>query len=229
MRQDELVTDAAPILLVQPEAWAAADPDPSNRALIAQGANDSNFLGRHFSTKLQFGTAGLRAPRGLGPARMNRVTVRVTARAIGLHLMDRGLQQSGVVIGYDARPDADIYALDTALLLTKLGVPCLLINDPCPTPVVVWHQKMRAAAGAIVVTASHNPAEDSGYKVYGSDGTQIRPPVDQEIESLMNFSDLPGEEDLASQEEIEYLSGSCLLYTSPSPRDLSTSRMPSSA
>ncbi|MBO65597.1 MAG: phosphomannomutase [Actinobacteria bacterium] len=208
MRQDELVTDAAPILLVQPEAWAAADPDPSNRALIAQGANDSNFLGRHFSTKLQFGTAGLRAPRGLGPARMNRVTVRVTARAIGLHLMDRGLQQSGVVIGYDARPDADIYALDTALLLTKLGVPCLLINDPCPTPVVVWHQKMRAAAGAIVVTASHNPAEDSGYKVYGSDGTQIRPPVDQEIEFLMNFSDLPGDEDLASEEEVESLSGS---------------------
>ena len=208
MRQDELVTDAAPILLVQPEAWAAADPDPSNRALIAQGANDSNFLGRHFSTKLQFGTAGLRAPRGLGPARMNRVTVRVTARAIGLHLMDRGLQQSGVVIGYDARPDADIYALDTALLLTKLGVPCLLINDPCPTPVVVWHQKMRAAAGAIVVTASHNPAEDSGYKVYGSDGTQIRPPVDQEIEFLMNFSDLPGDEDLASEEEVEFLSGS---------------------
>tara|TARA_Y100001970_G_scaffold281998_1_gene393946 strand:- start:1078 stop:2505 length:1428 start_codon:yes stop_codon:yes gene_type:complete len=122
--------------------------------------------------------------------------------------MDRGLQQSGVVIGYDARPDADIYALDTALLLTKLGVPCLLINDPCPTPVVVWHQKMRAAAGAIVVTASHNPAEDSGYKVYGSDGTQIRPPVDQEIESLMNFSDLPGDEDLASEEEIEFLSGS---------------------
>jgi phosphomannomutase len=208
MRQDELVTDATPILLVQPEAWAAADPDASNRALLVQGDGDVDFLGQHFSTKLQFGTAGLRAPRGLGPARMNRVTVRVTARAIGLHLMDSGLHQNGVVIGYDARPDSDIYALDTALLLTKLGVPCLLINDPCPTPVVVWHQKMRAAAGAIVVTASHNPAEDSGYKVYGSDGTQIRPPVDQEIESLMDFSDLPGEEDLASQEEIEYLSGS---------------------
>ena len=204
MRQDELVTDATPILLVQPEAWAAADPDASNRALLAQGVGDVDFLGQHFSTKLQFGTAGLRAPRGLGPARMNRVTVRVTARAIGLHLMDSGLHQNGVVIGYDARPDADIYALDTALLLTKLGVPCLLINDPCPTPVVAWHQKMRAAAGAIVVTASHNPAEDSGYKVYGSAGTQLRPPVDQEIESLMDFSDLPGEEDLASQEEIEY-------------------------
>ena len=230
MRQDELVTDAAPILLVQPEAWAAADPDPSNRALIAQGANDSNFLGRHFSTKLQFGTAGLRAPRGLGPARMNRVTVRVTARAIGLDLMDRGLHQSGVVIGYDARPDADIYALDTALLLTKLGVPCLLINDPCPTPVVVWHQKMRAAAGAIVVTASHNPAEDSGYKVYGSDGTQIRPPVDQEIESLMNFSDLPGDGDLASEEEVEFLSGSAAVAAyieSVVPRGVSiTSQMP---
>ena len=207
MRQDELVTDAAPILLVQPEAWAAADPDPSSSALIAQSVGDSSFLSQHFSTKLQFGTAGLRAPRGLGPARMNRVTVRVAARAIGLHLLDSGLQQGGVVIGYDARTDADIYALDTALLLTKLGIPCLLINDPCPTPVVVWHQKMRAAAGAIVVTASHNPAKDGGYKVYGPDGTQIRPPVDKEIESLMNFSDLPSNEDLASKEAIELLSG----------------------
>ena len=79
--------------MVQPEAWAAADPDASNRALLAQGIGDVDFLGKHFSTKLQFGTAGLRAPRGLGPARMNRVTVRVTARAIGLHLMDSDLHQ----------------------------------------------------------------------------------------------------------------------------------------
>ncbi|MED5361613.1 MAG: phospho-sugar mutase, partial [Actinomycetota bacterium] len=115
-----------------------------------------------------------------------------------LHLLDLGLARSGVVIGYDARPDSDIYALDTALLLTALKIPCLLIDDPCPTPVVVWHQKMRTAAGAIVVTASHNPAPDSGYKVYGPDGSQIRPPEDRKIESLMNFSDLPDDEDLAA-------------------------------
>ena len=207
MRQDELVTDVVPGLVVQPAAWIVADPDSSGKSIVAERASDSVFLDQYFSTKLQFGTAGLRAPRGVGPSHMNRVTVRVTARAIGLHLLDLGLARSGVVIGYDARPDSDIYALDTALLLTALKIPCLLIDDPCPTPVVVWHQKMRTAAGAIVVTASHNPAPDSGYKVYGPDGSQIRPPEDRKIESLMNFSDLPDDEDLASVDEVEFLSG----------------------
>ena len=207
MRQDELVTDVVPGLVVQPEVWVAADPDSSGKSIVVEGASDSVFLNQYFSTKLQFGTAGLRAPRGVGPSHMNRVTVRVTARAIGLHLLGLGLAQNGVVIGYDARPDSDVYALDTALLLTALGIPCLLVDDPCPTPVVVWHQKMRSAAGAIVVTASHNPAADSGYKVYGPHGSQIRPPVDQEIESLMNFSDLPTEEDLAAIDGLEFLSG----------------------
>ena len=101
MRQDELVTDVVPGLVVQPAAWIVADPDSSGKSIVAERAADSVFLDQYFSTKLQFGTAGLRAPRGVGPSHMNRVTVRVTARAIGLHLLDLGLARSGVVIGYD--------------------------------------------------------------------------------------------------------------------------------
>ena len=207
MRQDGLVRDGSSRLLVQPEAWINADPDPHTRSTIEKLSSDSDLIAAHFGTKLSFGTAGLRAARGVGPSRMNRVSVRVAARAIGGYLLDRGLSEKGVVIGYDARPDSDIYALDSARLLTALGVRCLLIDEPCPTPVVVWHQMARMAAGAIVVTASHNPSSDSGYKVYGPDGTQIRPPIDQEIELLMNFDSLPAESDLATSEEVSRLSG----------------------
>ena len=180
------MSDGSSRLLVKPEAWINADPDPHTRSIIEKLSADSDLLGAHFNTKLSFGTAGLRAERGVGPSRMNRVSVRVAARAVGRYLLNRGLAEKGVVIGYDARPDSDVYALDSARLLTALGVRCLLIDEPCPTPVVVWNQMAQSSAGAIVVTASHNPASDSGYKVYGPDGTQIRPPIDAEIEFLMN-------------------------------------------
>ena len=207
MRQDGLVRDGSSRLLVQPEAWINADPDPHTRSRIEKLSSNSDLIAAHFGAKLSFGTAGLRAARGVGPSRMNRVSVRVAARAIGGYLLDRGLSEKGVVIGYDARPDSDIYALDSARLLTALGVRCLLIDEPCPTPVVVWHQMARMTAGAIVVTASHNPSSDSGYKVYGPDGTQIRPPIDQEIELLMNFDSLPTDTELATSEEVSRLSG----------------------
>ncbi|MEC7827893.1 MAG: phospho-sugar mutase [Actinomycetota bacterium] len=207
MRQDGLVRDGSSRLLVEPEAWINADPDPHTRSVIEKLSANSDLLAAHFNTKLSFGTAGLRAERGVGPSRMNRVSVRVAARAIGRYLLNRGLAEKGVVIGYDARPDSDVYALDSARLLTALGVRCWLIDEPCPTPVVVWNQMARSSAGTIVVTASHNPSSDSGYKVYGPDGTQIRPPLDEEIELLMNFDSLPTETDLATSDEVSRLSG----------------------
>ena len=199
------MSDASSRLLVQPEAWLDADPNPRTRRALDQLNYQPELLTSHFGYKLSFGTAGLRAERGIGPARMNRVTVRVTARAIGGYLERRGLTKSGIVIGYDARPDSDLYALDSARLLTALGVRCWLIDGPVPTPVVVWHQTRLSASGAIVVTASHNPSSDSGYKVYGPDQTQIRPPIDQEIESLMLFDSLPSEKDLAEPHEVSIL------------------------
>ena len=202
MRQDGCVSDPTRVLAVEPLAWAEADPDPTTLLAIKELSTDPEALTAKFAGRLRFGTAGLRAPRGVGPARMNRVTARVAARAIGRHLEALQIAQRGVIIGYDARPESDTYAMDSARLLTAMGITCWLIDGACPTPVVAWHLRERQAAAAIVVTASHNPVADSGYKVFGSDGTQIRPPADTQIEELMTFSRLPGDDDLAAVQEV---------------------------
>jgi phosphomannomutase len=185
-------------------------------------------LAANFAKPIRFGTAGLRAERGVGPARMNRITVRVVADAIGRHLETLEVAHRGVIIGYDARPESDVYALDSARLLTAMGITCWLINGPCPTPVVAWHLRERQAAAAIVVTASHNPARDSGYKVFGSDGTQIRPPTDTQIEELMTFSYLPSESDLAPVQEVGHIDlataiSSYVEAVIPKPKDVQPS------
>ena len=202
MRQDGCVSDNTRGLAVDPQAWVNADPDPTTRPAIRALSADPKALAKNFAHPLRFGTAGLRAERGIGPARMNRVTARVAARSIGRHLEILELTHKGVIIGYDARPESDIYALDSARLLAAMGIPCWLIDGPCPTPVIAWHLKDRQAAAGIVVTASHNPAIDSGYKVFHSDGTQVRPPTDAQIEELMTFSDLPNDGDLSAVDEI---------------------------
>jgi phosphomannomutase len=112
--------------------------------------------------------------------------------------------------------------------LTAMGISCWLINGPCPTPVVAWHLRDRQAAAAIVVTASHNPARDSGYKVFGSDGTQIRPPTDTQIEELMTFSYLPSESDLAPVQEVGHIDlataiSSYVEAVIPKPKDVQSS------
>tara|TARA_B110000014_G_scaffold262904_1_gene258071 strand:+ start:4397 stop:6205 length:1809 start_codon:yes stop_codon:yes gene_type:complete len=203
MRQDGFVSDPTPVFAAEPLAWIEADPDPTTLKIIKELSANPQALAANFTKPMRFGTAGLRAERGVGPARMNRITVRVVADAIGRHLETLEVAHRGVIIGYDARPESDIYALDSARLLTAMGITCWLIDGPCPTPVVAWHLKERQAAAAIVVTASHNPARDSGYKVFGSDGTQIRPPTDTQIEELMTFSHLPSESDLAPLQEVD--------------------------
>ena len=208
MRQDGGVTGASYEQVVSLEHWLEADPHLPAKSTLEALSSDPVGIAKLFASQISFGTAGLRAERGIGPTRMNRVTVRVAARAIGFYLLREGLEGRGVVIGYDARPDSNLYATDTARLLTALGIPCWLIDEPCPTPVVVWNQRHRAAAAAIVVTASHNPASDGGYKVYGSDGTQIRPVAAKAIESFMDFSSLPLEAELSSESEISYLNAS---------------------
>ena len=208
MRQDGGVTGASYEQVVSLEHWLEADPHLPAKSTLEALSSDPVGIAKLFASQISFGTAGLRAERGIGPTRMNRVTVRVAARAIGFYLLREGLEERGVVIGYDARPDSNLYATDTARLLTALGIPCWLIDEPCPTPVVVWNQRHQAAGAAIVVTASHNPASDGGYKVYGSDGTQIRPVAAKAIESFMDFSSLPLEAELSSESEISYLNAS---------------------
>ena len=186
------------------DAWAIADPDPMHHQTYADWR--SQGVPADAATPLRFGTAGLRGEMGPGPGRMNRVVVRVAARALGRELVASGLAPRGVVVGHDARPHSDEYALDSARLLRALGVPCILIDGPTPTPVLAFTALSRGAAAAVMVTASHNPRDDNGYKVYWSDGAQIRSPIDSAIEARMEFDELPTEAALAPRHDVESVS-----------------------
>ena len=179
MTTDELRTRAA--------AWAADDPDPATRAeaeaLLATG--DESALEERFATQLEFGTAGLRGKLGAGPNRMNRALVRRAAAGLAHYLQQRGTTAGGVVIGYDARHQSREFATDTAAVMAGAGIPAHLLHRPLPTPLLAYAIRDQHTDAGVMVTASHNPAEYNGYKVYLGDGAQIIPPTDQEISAAI--------------------------------------------
>ncbi|MDG2111178.1 MAG: phospho-sugar mutase [Actinomycetota bacterium] len=184
------------------DAWVHAEPDPVHRRLLLDArAADEVPPGAH--TPLRFGTAGLRGRMGPGPGQMNRVVVRVAARALGRELVASRLADRGVIVGHDARPHSDEYALDSARVLRALGIPCALIDGPVPTPVLAREALARGVGAAVMATASHNPRGDNGYKVYWSDGAQIRSPIDARIEARMDFTELPSDDDLVPAGDVE--------------------------
>jgi phosphomannomutase len=180
-------------------AWLAADPDPDTRAELEAllGAGDDAGLADRFAGRLQFGTAGLRGAIGAGPLRMNRVIVRRAAWGVGKWLLETGRALDGVVIGRDARHKSDVFAFDSAYVLAALGIRCELLPGPLPTPVLAYATRRQKAAAGIMVTASHNPAADNGYKVYLGDGAQIVPPVDVDISAWIDRA--PEQPDLAAE------------------------------
>jgi phosphomannomutase len=140
---------------------------------------------------LRFGTAGLRAPMGPGPGRMNRETVRRASAGLAAFVVDRrrlaGAGAEGtVLVGHDARHCSAQFARDAAAVFAGAGLRGLLIDGPVPTPVLAHHARAIEADTAVMVTASHNPATDNGYKVYGSDAVQIIPPHDEQISALID-------------------------------------------
>jgi len=173
------------------EAWLAEDPDPTTaaelRALLAacdaQDPAAQKDLAERFTGALEFGTAGLRGILGAGPQRMNRVLVRKVTAGLAAYLLanEPDARQRGVVIGHDARHNSRVFAEDTARVLGGAGIKSYLAHRPWPTPTTAWAvTELRACAG-VMVTASHNPPEYNGYKVYWGNGAQIIPPHDTGI------------------------------------------------
>ena len=180
-------------------AWMADDPDPVTRAeienLLAGGEAAAAALADRFGGRLEFGTAGLRGRLGAGPNRMNRALVRRAAAGLARYLVRHGTAAAGVVIGYDARHLSDQFAADTAAVLAGAGIQAWLLPRPLPTPLLAFAVRNRGAGAGVMVTASHNPPEYNGYKVYLGDGAQIIPPVDTEIsaeiDSIGSLSAVP--------------------------------------
>ena len=169
-------------LLQQAKNWLDQDPDPVTRAELENliQANDLDGLADRFSKRLEFGTAGLRGELGAGPNRMNRVLVAQAAAGLGKYLGPG----SSVVIGFDGRINSEIFAKDSAEVLAGMGIKVLLMDKLCPTPLISFATRYCSVSAGIMVTASHNPPRDNGYKVYlGGDfhGSQIIAPIDQAI------------------------------------------------
>jgi phosphomannomutase len=205
-------------------AWLSQDPDPETRAELQEliDTNDVSALTSRFHTRLEFGTAGLRGELGAGPNRMNRVLVAQTAAGLGNYLLKQNSKAS-VVIGFDGRVNSDVFAKDSAEVLSGMGIEVLLLDEMGPTPLVSFATRHLNMSAGIMVTASHNPPRDNGYKVYlGGDfnGSQIISPVDNQIadeitkvSQTQTFDSLPKSADyklIGSEIRAEYLKSALL-------------------
>ncbi|MBP9085363.1 MAG: phospho-sugar mutase [Kofleriaceae bacterium] len=170
------------------QAWHDQDPDPVTQAELAillarvQASDNAAYreLTERFTGQLEFGTAGLRGVLGAGPQRMNRVLVRKVSAGLATYLQAQvpNAMARGVVLGYDGRRNSLIFAQDTARVLAGAGCKVYLAHRPWPTPTTAWTVARFGAAAGVMVTASHNPPEYNGYKVYWGNGAQIIAPHD---------------------------------------------------
>ena len=184
-------------------AWIADDPDPKTAAALTAllQSGDQKTLEKYFSGFLQFGTAGLRGPVGPGPSCMNRAVVGRTAAGISAYMKKRGMKR--VVIGRDARHGSKDFANESAEIFAGAGFEVFVLPRPLPTPVLAFATRQLKCDVGVMVTASHNPPQDNGYKVYigpTADGidyaaSQIISPTDsliaQEIAAINSLRSAP--------------------------------------
>lgn len=222
-------------LLTAARAWVSEDPDPATRAELEQriaaveagDAAEEAELRDAFAGTLEFGTAGLRGKLGPGPNRMNRVVVIRAAAGLAAYLLAQGATaESTVVVGFDARYNSDVFADDTCRVMTGAGLRAVLMPRTLPTPLVPWTILDQGCVAGVMVTASHNPPQDNGYKVYLGDGSQIVPPADAEISARIDavgaLADVPrGEAGTLVEESViqRYLDTTVSLAAN-GPRDL---------
>ncbi|MGW8481568.1 phospho-sugar mutase [Microbacterium sp. NPDC055903] len=203
-------------LLAQARAWLRQDPDQETRdelaGVITRAAGGDAAaaadLADRFSARLAFGTAGLRGALGAGPNRMNRVLVAQAAAGFAAYLLERANGAvPTVVIGYDGRRNSRRFALDSAELFAGAGLRAVLLPRLLPTPVLAFAVRHLGADAGVMVTASHNPPNDNGYKVYlgGADeGSQIVSPADAEIAAhIQRVADAGDTTALARSEDYE--------------------------
>jgi phosphomannomutase len=183
-------------LIAAAKAWRRQDPDEETRAeldALITGAKHADAdaiaeLHSRFDARLVFGTAGLRGELAAGPNRMNRVLVSQAAAGLAAYLLGH-IDEPSIVIGYDGRKNSEVFARDTAEIMAGAGVHVILLPRMLPTPVLAFAVRHFEASAGVMVTASHNPPNDNGYKVYlggDSQGSQIVSPVDAEIEAHIN-------------------------------------------
>jgi phosphomannomutase len=197
-------------------AWREADPDPETRAeldrllgtvgtvgtvgMAEPGGGDGTGgavpaaaaeLAERFEGSLAFGTAGIRAAMGAGPMRMNRLVAGRVAAGLARYIAvrDPAAAAAGVVIGYDGRAKSGVFAADAGRILSRSGVRVSMLPGPLPTPVLAFSVRHLRAAYGLMVTASHNPRQDNGIKVYVGDGGQLLPPADADIASFIDAVD----------------------------------------
>ena len=186
--------------MVAATPWHDQDPDAQTQAelgalLESQAAGNleaAATLSELFGGRLAFGTAGIRGPLQPGPRGMNRVVIGQTTAGLAQYLLEHRSTESGkalrVVVGCDARTNSDIFAEDTAAIMAGYGLEAIVLPEKLPTPVLAFAVRYLNADAGVMVTASHNPPRDNGYKVYlgGADeGSQIIPPIDSDIEKLI--------------------------------------------
>ena len=195
-----------PDLLAAVQAWAATDVDLDDAALALAAAHDSGEalagLGDAWTGSLQFGTAGLRGAMGPGPNRMNRSVVVRAAAGLAAYLLEQvgaTVEAPLVVVGHDARHRSAVFATDSAAVLTAAGCRVVLLPAALPTPVLAYAVRRLGADAGVMVTASHNPKDDNGYKVYlggrvspgSGEGVQIVPPADRDIAARIAAAPAP--------------------------------------
>ena len=221
-------------LLATAERWAADDPDPVTAAALADliakaRAGDraaSEELAAAFDGTLQFGTAGLRGRLGPGSNRMNRVVVSRAAAGLAAYLVERG--GHSIVIGYDARRNSDVFAHDTAQIMAAAGISAMVFPHHLPTPVTAFAINFLGTSAAVMVTASHNPPDDNGYKVYLGDGSQIVPPADAEISECIArvgpVADIPRSDDYITLDDgvLDAYIARAEALLPPGPRDITS-------
>ena len=217
-------------LKAEVHAWIADDPDPKTAAELTAllESNDEQTLKTYFSGFLQFGTAGLRGPVGPGPSCMNRAVVGRTAAGITSYMKARGMNR--VVIGRDARYGSEDFTNESAEIFAGAGFEVFVLPRPLPTPVLAFATQYLKCDVGVMVTASHNPPQDNGYKVYigpSADGidyaaSQIITPTDsliaKEIASIVSLSSTPrGKSWTVIDEELisEYVRRTALIATKP--------------